>query len=106
MEEQIKDLEKVCYKLDIYRYKLYCISNEFKNLTKKFSDFSTFKNLKLSFVIDEIEDNILLFTVLANGHNKKLKDCANLKSIDVFENKDINFFIKFYKITNEFEVEI
>jgi hypothetical protein len=106
MEEQIKELQKVCNKLDIYRYKYYCISNEFKNLTKKLSDFNTFKNLKLSFVLDEIEDNILLFTVLANGHNKKLKDCANLKSIDVFENKDINFFIKFYKITNEFEVEI
>jgi hypothetical protein len=106
MEEQIKDLEKVCYKLDIYRYKLYCISNEFKNLTKKFSDFSTFKNLKLSFVIDEIEDNILLFSILAKGNNKKLKDCADKKSIDVFENEDIDFFIKFYKITNEFEVEI
>jgi hypothetical protein len=106
MEEQIKNLEKICHKLDIYQYKLYCISNEFKNLTKKFSDFNTFKNLKLSFVLDEIEDNILLFTILANGHNKKLKDCANTKSIDVFENKDINFFIKFYNITNEFEVEI
>ena len=106
MEEQIKELEKVCDKLDIYQYKLYCISNEFKNLTKKFSDFSTFKNLKLSFVLDEIEDNILLFTILANGHNKKLKDCANIKFIDVFENEDIDFFIKFYKITYEYEVEI
>jgi hypothetical protein len=77
-----------------------------QNLKKKFSDFNTFKNLKLSFVLDEIDDNVLLFTILANGHNKTLKDCATKKSIDVFENKDIDFFIKFYKISTDYEIEI
>lgn len=106
MEEKISELQQICYKLDIIQFKQYCITNNFQNLKKKLVDFNNFENLKLGFEEDDIDDLIQLFTVLVIGHSKNLKELAIKNNINLFEDKDVIYFIQHYNVYANFVVEI
>ena len=98
-EEKIKIIIEACKKIDYINFKFEAIKSEFKNIKKKFSDYNYIKNL------DNINNwsnyDFLKLEKIYKNLNKKLKSLSNKENIDLFEDKDINYFIKYYNITFE-----
>ena len=98
-EQQKMDIIiETCKKIDYIYFKFYAINSNFKNLKNKLSDYDHIKKLK----------NIEYWSALdvfnfENSYkiiDKDIKRQIN-KKIDLFEDQDITFFIKYYNVTFE-----
>jgi len=96
INNKIKKIQDLCYKLNEIDFKDYCITNQFKNIKRSPSDFDYVKNLK--FDIDELDDDYMLITLIYTTKLNQLTEKATKVNINLFEDLDLDFFIKHYGI--------
>jgi hypothetical protein len=113
LEQKKWYIQKIFLKIDAYNFKKYCILNDFKNLninsilSPHYDNFSQddieFWTNEQIIELENRKDNLLI----------ELMNLANLKKINLLEDQDLNYFIKFYKIkfveeepSNSFVIEI
>jgi hypothetical protein len=99
-DEQKKEIIiETCKKIDYINFKFEAIQSEFKNIKKKFSHYNYIKK------INNIESwsmyDIVELERTYKNINNKLKNLSNKENINLFEDQDINYFIKYYNITFE-----
>ena len=97
-EEKNNIVTETCKKLDITNFKIDAIQSEFKNLNKRLHDYNYIK--KLNIENWSIHDLIQLERTYIKLYNT-LKSLSNKKNIDLFEDQDITYFIKYYNVTFE-----
>ena len=98
-EDKIKIIIDTCKKIDYINFKFEAIQSEFKNIKKKLSNYDYIK--KLSNIENWSMYDVLELERTYKNINKKLKNLSNKENINLFEDQDINYFIKYYKITFE-----
>ena len=96
INQKIKKIQDLCYKLNEIDFKDYCITNQFKNLKRSPSDFDYVKNLK--FDIDELDDDYMLITLIYTTKIRQLTEKASMININLYEDQNLDFFIKQYGI--------
>jgi hypothetical protein len=95
--EKMNRIIDTCKKIDYLYFKLYAIISKFKNLKNKLSDYDYIKKFKNI-------DNMTMIDVIALEQAYKVIDKdikRHSKNIDLFEDQDINYFIKYYNVTFE-----
>jgi hypothetical protein len=97
-EEKNQIITETCKKLDITNFKIDAIQSEFKNLNKKLHDYNYIKKLNIENC--SIHDMIQLERTYVKLY-KTLKSLSNKENIDLFEDQDITYFIKYYNVTFE-----
>jgi hypothetical protein len=98
-EQQKMDIIiETCKKIDYIYFKFYAINSNFKNLKNKLSDYDHIKNLKNI----EYWSAIDVFN-LEKSYKTIKKDILHHinTNLDLFEDQDITFFIKYYDVTFE-----
>jgi hypothetical protein len=55
INQKIKKIQDLCYKLNEIDFKDYCITNQFKNLKRSPNDFDYVKNLKFAYEFSKNE---------------------------------------------------
>jgi hypothetical protein len=96
INQKIKKIQDLCYKLNEIDFKDYCITNQFKNLKRSPNDFDYVKNLK--FDIDELDDDYMLITLIYTTKLRQLTEKASMININLYEDENLDFFIKQYGI--------
>jgi len=96
-DQKLQIIIEICKKIDIVSFKYLCIKSKFKNVPNKYSDFNyiiAYKSIDnwSMYQISELENNY------KNQYKKLL---GSSKNIDLLEDQDINYFIKYYNITFE-----
>jgi hypothetical protein len=98
-EQQKMDIIiETCKKIDNIYFKFYAINLNFKNLKNKLSDYDHIKKLKNIEYWSALD--VFNFENSYKMINKDIKRQIN-KKIDLFEDQDITFFIKYYDVTFE-----
>jgi len=98
-EQQKMDIIiETCKKIDYIYFKFYAINSNFKNLKNKLSNYDYIKKLKNIENFSTID--VFNFENSYKIIDKDIKRQIN-KKIDLFEDQDITFFIKYYNVTFE-----
>ena len=101
-DEKMNIIIDTCKKIDYLYFKLYAIISKYKNLKNKLSDYDYIK--KLNNIDNWTMINVIALEKTYKVIDKDIKRHINLninKNIDLFEDQDINYFIKYYNVTFE-----
>jgi len=98
-----------CKQMDIMNFKIDCINYKFKNVKSKLSNYDSLSDVNH---LDNLANWEFHHVELKYYKLKdKLLDIAKKETIEIFEDHNIDYFIKyynitFYKDTKIFEIEI
>jgi hypothetical protein len=112
-EQKYKYVQQMYLKIDVYILKMECILHDFKNINIKYLVSSHYENFSQDEIFYWTEEQLIDLENRYDYILNDLKNIANQKNINLFENEDLNYFINHYNITfkddeseKEFIIEI
>jgi len=98
-EQKYNYIQQIYLRIDLCNFKKQCIINNFKDVNINCLLTPHYDNFSQDEIIDWTNEQI---TDLENRYENiynELKNIAHNKNIELFEDREINFFIKYYDIT-------
>jgi hypothetical protein len=112
-EQKYKYVQQMYIKIDVYNFKKECILNDFKDINIKNLISNHYENFSQDDIFYWSEEQLIELESRYDNILYELKNIANEKNIELYDNENLSYFIAYYNVTfkdeedeNSFIIEI
>jgi hypothetical protein len=98
-EQKYKYVQQMYIKIDVYNFKKECILHDFKDINIKYIINNQYDNFSQDEIFYWTEEQLIELENRYDNILYELKNIANQKNIELFDNENLNYFITHYNVT-------